>query len=134
MTEYSGEDAESFSMRASSRFDSFSASGGIFACFDLFTKVFDLRALVGLFAELLADGRELLPEQVLPFRFLHLVPGLSLDLLAEFEHLDLAVQILHQFRKFVMDRVGFEDLLPLRQVQPDVRRDEICKLTRVCRC
>ncbi|MBS1125982.1 MAG: hypothetical protein H6Q98_920, partial [Nitrospirae bacterium] len=98
---------------------------------DLLAQALRLRAVVRLLAQLLADGRELLPQDVLPLRLLHLVLGLALDLPAQLQDLDLPVQYQHEPVHLLGDGVDLQDLLTLPELQADVRRHQVGELARI---
>ena len=131
MTEYSGDDAESFSMRPSSRLASFSASGGSFA-----SSIFSRRFLISEPSSVSSPSSLRMAESCCRSRYSRsafciwsrawpwiFLPSSSTST-SRFRYCISLVQL-------VDDEVDLEDLLPLRQVQPDVRRDQIGELARV---
>ena len=83
--------------------------------FDFLAEFAHLSGLLVLFAQLPLDGLQLLAQEVFPLHFLDFGTGLVLDLLAQFQHLDLAGQDAHQTAQFVGHRVQFQDGLGVLQ-------------------
>jgi hypothetical protein len=93
--------------------------------FDLRPQLGHLGLLLVAFAELVLDGLQLLAEEVLPLGVLHLRLHLGLDLRAELEHLELAVEDHSQLAQARLDVGNLEELLLLLGLEPHRGRDEI---------
>ena len=85
---------------------------------------------VGL-AELLLDRLQLLAQEVLALRGLHLRDDLVLDLRAELRDLELAVEDHEHRAQALLDVVQLEQLLLLRGLQAQRRGDEVAERARV---
>ena len=82
-------------------------------------------------AELLLDRLQLLAEEVLALALLQLGLHLRLDLRAELEHLQLAVQDQRDLAQPLLDVGQLEQLLLLLGLQPQRRGDEVAERARV---
>src|SRR3954464_7424325 len=98
---------------------------------DLPAKLRDLGLLLVAFTELLLDRLQLLTEEVLALRVLHLGLHLGLDLRAELEHLELAVEDDRELAEACLDVGLLEQLLLLGRLEAHRRRDEVRERARV---
>ena len=100
---------------------------------DLAAELRYLGLLLVAFAELVLDRLELLAEEVLALRVLHLRLHLGLDLRAELEHLELAVQDDGELPQACLDGRLLEELLLLGGLEAHRRRDQVRERARILR-
>ena len=117
MTPYSAAAAGSFSRRASSRSTALRASSGSLTSSRALAELLDLGLLGIALAELLLDRLQLLAQEVLALRGLHLGLDLVLDLRAELGDLELAVEDHEHGAQPLLDVVLLEQLLLLLGLQ-----------------
>ena len=122
MTAYSGDDAGMLSSRPTCRCASSLASCGQVGLVDLLAKLLDLLHAGVELAELLADGLELLAQEVLALALGYLGLGLGLYLVAELQYLELALEDAVHLAQLVLGLVEDEYLLLGVLVHPDKRR------------
>ena len=94
-------------------------------------ELIDLRLLRVALAELLLDRLQLLAQEVLALRGLHLGGDLVLDLRAELRDLELAVEDDEHRAQALLDHLLLEQLLLLLGLQAQRRRDEVAERARI---
>ena len=82
-------------------------------------------------AELVLDRLQLLAEEELALALLHLGLHLRLDLRAELEHLELAVEDARDLAQALLDVGELEQALLLLGLDAERRRDEVAERARV---
>ncbi len=98
---------------------------------DLLAQLVDGRGLFVLLAQLLLDGFQLLAQNVLALRLAHLLLGLALNLLAQFQHFQLVCQEVDDQFQLAPRRLDLQDLLAQSQVHLRAAGDEIDDLQRI---
>ena len=98
---------------------------------DLSAELRDLGLLLVAFPELILDRLQLLAEEVLALGVLHLRLHLGLDLRAELEHLELAVEDDGELAEARLDVRLLEQLLLLGRLEAHRRRDQVRERARV---
>ena len=98
---------------------------------DLAAELRDLGLLLVAFPELILDRLQLLAEEVLALGVLHLRLHLGLDLRAELEHLELAVEDDGELAEARLDVRLLEQLLLLGRLEAHGRRDQVRERARV---
>ena len=133
MTPYSAAAGGSRSSRASSRSAALRASSGQRRARSSRSRSSSTSACSGVaLAELLLDRLQLLAQEVLALALLHLGLHLRLDLRAELEHLELAVEDRRDLAQPLLDVDRLEQLLPLLGLDRAQRRgDEVGERARV---
>ena len=94
-------------------------------------QLLELGLLGVAFAELLLDRLQLLAQEELALALLELRLHLRLDLRAELEHLELAVQDQRDLAQALLDVDELEQLLLLVGLQAQRRRDEVAERARI---